>query len=103
MRDFPAGSVVENPPASAGDTGSMPGPGRSHMPWAAKPVRLEPVIHDEKSLSSEQPAHCNNEQPTLAPTRESLHTATKTHKYNNINNFYKNKMNYPSLSSLAVS
>lgn len=27
MRDFPAGSVVENPPASAGDTGSMPGRG----------------------------------------------------------------------------
>ena len=24
--------VVKNPPASAGDTGSIPGPGRSHMP-----------------------------------------------------------------------
>ena len=29
--DFPGGAVVENPPASAGDTGSSPGPGRSHM------------------------------------------------------------------------
>ena len=29
--DFP-GTVVKNPPASAGDTGSTPGPGRSHMP-----------------------------------------------------------------------
>ena len=29
---FPGGPVVENPPASAGDTGSSPGPGRSHMP-----------------------------------------------------------------------
>ena len=29
-RDFP-GAVVENPPANAGDTGSIPGPGRSHM------------------------------------------------------------------------
>ena len=30
--DFPGGSVVKNPPANAGDTGSSPGPGRSHMP-----------------------------------------------------------------------
>ena len=29
---FPGGAVVENLPASAGDTGSIPGPGRSHMP-----------------------------------------------------------------------
>ena len=29
---FPGGSVVKNPPANAGDTGSSPGPGRSHMP-----------------------------------------------------------------------
>ena len=29
---FPGGAVVENPPANAGDTGSSPGPGRSHMP-----------------------------------------------------------------------
>ena len=28
---FPGGAVVENPPANAGDTGSSPGPGRSHM------------------------------------------------------------------------
>ena len=31
-RDFPGGTVVGNPPANAGDTGSSPGPGRSHMP-----------------------------------------------------------------------
>ena len=30
-RDFPGGTVVKNPPANAGDTGSSPGPGRSHM------------------------------------------------------------------------
>ena len=30
-RDFPSGAVVKNLPASAGDTGSSPGPGRSHM------------------------------------------------------------------------
>ena len=31
---FPGGAVVENLPASAGDTGSSPGLGRSHMPWS---------------------------------------------------------------------
>ena len=30
--DFSGGTVVKNPPANAGDTGSIPSPGRSHMP-----------------------------------------------------------------------
>ena len=34
LRGFPGGAVIGNPPASAGDTGSSPGPGRSHMPWS---------------------------------------------------------------------
>ena len=29
---FPGAAVVKNPPANAGDTGSSPGLGRSHMP-----------------------------------------------------------------------
>ena len=32
IRGFPGGAVVENLPADAGDTGSSPGLGRSHMP-----------------------------------------------------------------------
>ena len=32
VKDFPGGAVVKNPPANAGDTGSSPGPERSHMP-----------------------------------------------------------------------
>ena len=39
-RGFPGGAVVENLPAHAGDTGSSPGLGRSHMPrsnWAREP------------------------------------------------------------------
>ena len=31
-RGFPGGAVVENLPANAGDTGSSPGLGGSHMP-----------------------------------------------------------------------
>ena len=35
--------MVKNPPANAGDMGSSPGPGRSHMPrsdWAREPQLL---------------------------------------------------------------
>ena len=40
---FPCGTVVESPPANAGDTGSSPGLGGSHMPpsdWARAPQLL---------------------------------------------------------------
>ena len=40
---FPGGTVVESPPANAGDAGSGPGLGRSHMPqsdWAHAPQLL---------------------------------------------------------------
>ena len=40
---FPGGAVVENLPANAGDTGSSPGLGRSHLPqsnWAREPQLL---------------------------------------------------------------
>ena len=42
-RGFPGGAVVENLPANAGDTGSSPGLGRSHMPrssWDCEPQLL---------------------------------------------------------------
>ena len=39
MLGFPGGSVGKNPPADGGDAGSIPGPGRSDMRGAAKPVR----------------------------------------------------------------
>ena len=42
-KGFPGGAVVENLPANAGDTGSSPGLGRSHMTrsnWAREPQLL---------------------------------------------------------------
>ena len=42
-RGFSCGTVVENLPANAGNTGSSPGLGRSHMPrsnWAREPQLL---------------------------------------------------------------
>ena len=32
FQGFPGGAVVKNPPANASNTGSSPGPGRSHVP-----------------------------------------------------------------------
>ena len=46
-RGFPGGAVVEGLPANAGDTGSSPGLGRSHMPqsnWAREPQLLSLCI-----------------------------------------------------------
>ena len=43
MLDFPFSPEVENPSAKAGDTGSIPGLGRPHMPrgtWARAPQLL---------------------------------------------------------------
>ena len=79
---FPGGPVVKNPPANAGDTGSSPGPGRSHVPQSnsacapqllslrsrahepqlLKPACLEPVLHNKRSHRNEKPTH-HNEDP----------------------------------------
>ena len=66
---FPGGTVVKNPPANSGDTGSSPGPGRSHMLWSnsvcepqlLKPARLEPVLCNKRSHRNEKPAHRKEE------------------------------------------
>ena len=34
-QDYPGGAVVKNPPDNAGDTGSVPGLGRSHILWSS--------------------------------------------------------------------
>ena len=43
-RDFPVGPVVRNLPTNAEDTGSILGPGRSHMPQSNK-------AHSQQQLS----------------------------------------------------
>ena len=49
-RDFPGGTVVKHLPASAGDTGSTPGPGRSHTC-----LRVTKPVH----TTTTEPACCN--------------------------------------------
>ena len=77
--DFPGDPVVKNLPANAEDTGSISGPGRSHMSkgnWACalqllssqsrahkvkllNPMYLQPMLHDKKSHHDEKPKHRN--------------------------------------------
>ena len=44
FKGFPGGAVVKNPPASAGDTGSNPGPGRSHEQLSPCTTTTEPTL-----------------------------------------------------------
>ena len=56
VQGFPGGAVVENPPANAGDTGSSPGLGRSHMPrsnWAHEPQLLSLHVRSMCSATRE--------------------------------------------------
>ena len=81
---FCGGTVVGNPPASAGDMDSSPGLEGSHVlqsnwarapqllspvPQLLKPVRLEPVLCNKRSHSN-KPAHHSEERLPLAATRE---------------------------------
>ena len=53
---FPGGAVVENLPANAGDMGSSPGLGRSHMPrsyWAREPQLLSLCVWSLCSATGE--------------------------------------------------
>ena len=90
---FHGGSAVKNPPANAGDTGSIPDPGRSHMLWsswvcgpqllslhrrAPGATTTEPTFHNCWNLNAlglnacalqEKPVLCNKRSPCSA-TRE---------------------------------
>ena len=85
MWGFPGGAAVENLPANAGDTGSSPGLGRSHMPrsgWAREPqllsLRVWSLCSATRDRDGERPAHRDEEWPPLAATTESPRTETKT-------------------------
>ena len=54
----PGGPVVKNLPADAGDVCSVPGPGRSHMPWdnqAQVPHLLKPGCPRAYAPQQEEP------------------------------------------------
>ena len=82
---FPGGAVVGSLPADAGDAGSSPGLGGSHMPqsdWAREPqllsLRVWSLCSATRGRDSERPAHRDEEWPPLAATGESPCAETKT-------------------------
>ena len=87
---FPGGAVVGSLPANAGDTGSSPGLGRSHMPrssWAREPQLLSlrvwslcpatggaAIVKGPRTAMKSGPPHRDEEWPPLAATGESPRT-----------------------------
>ena len=90
VRGFPGGAVVGSLPANAGDTGSSPGLGGSHMPrsgWARGPQLLSlrvwslcpatggaGIVGGPTHRDEERSPHRDEEWPALAATRESPRT-----------------------------
>ena len=77
--------MVESLPANAGDTGSSPGVGGSHMPrsnWARAPQLLSLRVWSLCSVTREaaivRPAHHDEEWPPFAAAGESPCTEAKT-------------------------
>ena len=64
---FPGGPVVKNPPANAGDMGSVSGPERfhmlqsnqAHMPQLLSRHTLGPTFHNKRNCHSEKTIHHN--------------------------------------------
>ena len=83
---FPCGTVVKNPPANAGDTGSSPGLGRSHMSWsnwAHAPQLLslcsrahEPLLRPRATTTEARTLGAR--APQQATAMRSPHTTTKS-------------------------
>ena len=82
-RGFPGGAVVENLPANAGDTGSSPGLGRSHMPRSNQ--AREPQLLSPPTTMKSGP-HSPQLEKALAQERE-----PNTAKNNKINKSIKKK------------
>ena len=68
-------------------SGRIPHAAEQLGPWATitEPVRLEPVLRNKRGHDNERPAHCNEEWPSLAATRGSPRTETKTQHSHKLN------------------
>jgi len=56
FKGFPGGSVVKNPPADAGVTGSNPGLGRSHKLWSNQAHAAQLLSPRTHALQQEKPS-----------------------------------------------
>ena len=68
--------------APAGDTGSIPGLGRFHMPQgteACGSLLVSPCFETKEATAMRSPQTTTREEPLLPATRESPHAVTETH------------------------
>ena len=83
-KGFPGGPKVKNAPVDAADTGSIPGPGRFHMPWGKQapvpqllsPCTLEPGLWNKRN-------HCSEHRLAWAPQRRvapACHNSGSSHR-----------------------
>ena len=63
---FPGGTMVKNPPADAGDTGSIPGVGKTHWrrKWQPTPVFLPGASCGQRSLAGHSAWGCKESDAT---------------------------------------
>ena len=67
---FPDGSVVKNPPASAGNAGLISGAGRK---WQVTPVSLPGKSHGQRSLAGYSPWGHKRVRHDLATKQQQQH------------------------------
>ena len=73
FRGFPGGSGVKNPPANAGETGSIPDPGRPHCRGATQPTRCNfraCAWGEHKAPQPERLGTWENERTEQNPSRK---------------------------------
>ena len=75
MADLPGGAVGKNPHANAGDTGSIPGPGRFHGCGEANPESHSCRAHELQPLKHSHVEPCSATRE--APAMRSPHTTAK--------------------------
>ena len=89
---FPGGSVVKNLLANAGDTGSIPGPGGSHVRSPRTPTREKPVQQQRPSTAKNKLFFFKKKvikrgqltgwwQTVQAHTHTHMHTHTRVHTH----------------------
>ena len=82
LRGFPGGPVVKHPPANAGDTGSILGPGRSHVPQgnsaqrATTPEPMHLLSSLESSLCVSKKTHHSQKQNKRKKRLENVNDLT---------------------------
>ena len=72
--------MVKNPPASVGDMGSIPDPGRFHMPWRGSLLAItrQPMCPRVHALQQEKPHILHNWRKTLHSNKDPVKPKTNT-------------------------